>query len=96
MVGGLKTLRVKPGHEQEFELLFAELRGIMKSEEPGCRLYSLLRSRTDPRAYIVHEQYDSQVALDRHEKSEHGARFFPRIRGLLEAITVEYYDCVVE
>ncbi len=96
MVGGLKVVWVKAGREREFETLFAELRKIMKSAEPGCRLYSLLRSRTDPRSYIVHEQYDSQAALDLHEKSDHGAEYFPRIRAVLESITVEYFDGVVE
>lgn len=96
MVGGLKIVHVRAGHEQEFERLFAELRGLMRVAEPGCRLYSLLRSRTDPRSYIVHEQYDSQADLDAHEKSEHGASYFPRIRALLESITVEYFDGMVE
>ena len=84
MVGGLKSIRVREGCEQEFERLFAELRGIMQSAEPGCRLYSLLRSRTSPRDYIVQEQYESQAALASHESSEHGARYFPRIRALLD------------
>jgi quinol monooxygenase YgiN len=96
VVGGLKSIRVKEGCEQEFERLFAELRGIMQSAEPGCRLYSLLRSRTSPRDYIVHEQYESQAALASHESSAHGAEYFPRIRAILESIEVEYFDGVVD
>lgn len=96
MVGGLKIIRVKEGCEQEFEHLFAELRGIMQAAEPGCRLYSLLRSRRSPQEYIVHEQYESQAALASHESSEHGASYFPRIREILESIQVEYFDGVVE
>lgn len=95
MVGGLKVLTVAPGHEHEFETLFAELRNEIRVHEPGCLLYSLLKSRKNPRAYIVHEQYVDQAALDTHQKSPHGARYFPKIRAILEHIEVEYFDGVV-
>jgi quinol monooxygenase YgiN len=96
MVGGLKNVVVKPGYEQEFETMFAELRQAMHEHEPGCLLYSLLKSRTNPRAYFVHEQYRDQAALDAHQKSPHGQAFFPKMRAILESITVEYFDGVVE
>jgi quinol monooxygenase YgiN len=96
MIGGLKIIQVKSGHEAEFEGLFAELREQMRLHEPGCLLYSLLRSRKKQGAYIVHEQYRDQAALDAHEKAPHGAIYFPKIRGLLESITVEYYDSAVD
>ncbi len=96
MVGGLKHVRVKVGHEAEFEAMFGELRAAMRKAEPGCLLYSLLKSRTDPRAYIVHEQYRDAAALEAHQASPHGAVYFPKMRGVLESITVEYFDGVVE
>ncbi len=96
MVGGLKTILVKPGHETEFETLFAELRQIMRKNEPSCLLYSLLKSRSNPRAYIVQEQYRDQAALTAHETSAHGKIYFPKIRDVLESITVEYFDGVVQ
>jgi quinol monooxygenase YgiN len=92
MVGGLKIILVKPGHEQEFESLFRELRAQVRDHEPDCLLYSLLRSRTDPRSYIVQEQYRDQAALDAHQSSSHGKIYFPRTRAILESITVEYFD----
>jgi quinol monooxygenase YgiN len=95
MVGGLKLVLVKPGHEVEFEAMFAELRQIMREKEPGCLLYSLLKSRTNPRSYIVHEQYRDQLALDTHQASPHGKVYFPKMRAILETITVEYFDGVV-
>jgi len=95
IIGGLKVILVKPGHEQEFETLFSELRAIMRQEEPGCLLYSLLKSKTNPRSYIVHEQYRDQAALAAHETSSHGEIYFPKIRAILENITVEYFDVVV-
>jgi quinol monooxygenase YgiN len=96
MVGGLKTLRVIAGQEAAFEALFSGLREEMRETEPGCLVYALLRSGSDPRAYIVHEQYADQAALDAHEASAHGAEYFSKIRALLESITVEYYDGMVD
>ncbi|WP_254508407.1 putative quinol monooxygenase [Anatilimnocola floriformis] len=96
MIGGLKVISVKEGEQHEFERLFAELREVMRTAEPGCLLYSLLRSRRDDRCYIVHEQYSDAAALAAHESSAHGAKYFPQIRALLESITVEYFDSVVE
>jgi quinol monooxygenase YgiN len=96
MVGGLKIVQVKAEHVAEFERLFAELRAEMHKHEPGCLLYSLLKSRTKPGAYIVHEQYRDQAALDAHQKSAHGARYFPQMRAIIEKIEVEYFDRVVD
>lgn len=95
MVGGLKTVQVRIGHEAEFERLFAELREIMRTQEPGCIIYSLLRSRTTKGAYIVHEQYRDQAALDAHQKTSYGAIYFPKMREIIENISVEYFDGLV-
>ncbi len=92
MIGGLKVLTVTPGYERKFETLFAELRNEMRIHEPGCLLYSLLKSRKNHRAYIVHEQYVDLATLDAHQKSPHGDRYFPKIRAILEHIEVEYFD----
>jgi len=96
MVGGLKIVRVKQGHEAEFESLFRQLRVEMRKAEPGCIIYSLLKSRTNPLDYIVHEQYRDHAALDAHQSSPHGKVMFPKMRAILESITVEYFDGVVE
>jgi quinol monooxygenase YgiN len=44
----------------------------------------------------VQEQYRDQAALDCHQKSAHGARYFPLMRAIIEKIAVEYYDWVVD
>ena len=74
MVGWVKVLRVKAGCEQEFERLFGQLREEMRAADPGCLLYSLLRSRKDSRDYVVHEQYADQAALDAHAEPSWGRR----------------------
>ncbi len=96
MVGGLKIILVKPGFEEEFEALFGELRMKMREQEPNCLLYSLLKSRANPRRYIVQEQYRDASTLAAHESSAYGKSYFPKIRAILESITVEYFDSVVD
>lgn len=68
----------------------------MHKHEPGCLLYSLLKSRAKPGAYIVHEQYRDQMALDAHQNSAHGTLFFPKLRAIIEKIDVEYFDGIVD
>jgi quinol monooxygenase YgiN len=94
-VGGLKTITVLDGHQQKFETLFGELRAAIAAQEPGCLLYSLLKSATNPRAYIVQEQYRDRASLKEHEQSEHGRHYFPKIRAILESISVEYFEVIV-
>jgi len=96
MVGGLKTVQVAAERVAEFERLFAELRAEMHKHEPGCLLYSLLKSRARPGAYIVHEQYREQAALDAHQASAHGAKYFPLMRAIIVKIDVEYFDGVID
>jgi quinol monooxygenase YgiN len=94
-IGGLKTILVKEGHEQEFETLFREMRDAIRDGEPDCVYYSLLKSRKNARAYIVEEQYRDQAAFDAHQSSPYGKIYFPKIRGILEKIEVEYFDVLV-
>ena len=96
MIAGLKIILVKPGHEQEFETLFGELRSAMLEHEPDCLLYSLLKSRTNAQSYVVHEQYRDHEALSAHQEAPHGKAYFPKIRAILEKIEVEYFDIIVE
>ncbi len=94
MVGGLKTIVVKEGHEQEFEALFGALRAEIAAHEPGCVYYCLLRSRTNPQACIVEEQYQDEAAWEAHQFSAYGKTYFPKMRAIID-ITVEYFDVVV-
>jgi len=94
-IGGLKNIVVKEGHEQEFERLFGELRAAIRDGEPDCLYYSLLRSRTNSRAYFVEEQSRDQAAFDTHQSSPYGKTYFPAIRAVLESIQVEYFDVIV-
>ncbi len=95
IIGGLKRVIVKQGKENEFESLFSDLVSRVLEHDKGCNNYDLYKSEL-PRNYLVMEQYENKDALQRHQKSEHGKYYFPKIRELLEKIEVTYYECSVQ
>lgn len=92
MVGSLRIVRVRPGEERRFEQLFAELCAALHRHEPGCVIYSLLRSRLHPGSYIVHEQYADSAALAEHQHSPLVIRYAEQMRALQASVEVEYFD----
>ena len=86
------TYIMKPGHEQDAIALFRQLTGPTRAE-PGCRMYVVHQSTTDPRKFFLYEQYDDQAALDAHRASAHFEQYakgglFP----LIESRTPEIYQ----
>ncbi|HZR38109.1 MAG TPA: putative quinol monooxygenase [Nevskia sp.] len=94
MVGNLRIVRVRPGEEQRFEQLFGGLREELRRHEPGCLIYSLLRSRLHPGSYVIHEQYADPAALSQHQHSPAVAQYIERMRELQDRVEVEYFDPV--
>jgi quinol monooxygenase YgiN len=90
VIGDLKHVIVKEGKESEFESLFRELTTKAKAYDKGVNYYDLYKSE-QPRTYLVMSQYENRDALQRHQKSEHGKYYFPKIRELLESIEVSYH-----
>ena len=79
------TYIIKAGHEGEAVELFGELTGTTRAE-PGCRMYQVHRSTSDPRRFFLYEQYDDQAALDAHRAAPHFEQYakgelFPIIEG---------------
>jgi len=64
------TYVIKAGHEGEALGLFAPLAEATR-KEPGCRMYVVHRSTTEPRRFFLYEQYDDQAALDAHRAAPH-------------------------
>lgn len=79
------TYVIKPGREEEAAELFRPLTRETRLE-PGCRMYQVHRSTTDPRRFFLYEQYDDQAALDAHRASPHFARYVAGDGGLLSII----------
>ena len=93
IVGGLKSVTVIEGKENEFESLFRELAAKVRDHDKEC--YDLYKSE-QPRTYLVMEQYENKNALQKHQNSDHGKYYFPKIRELLENIEVNYFKCTTQ
>ena len=92
IVGGIKSVTVMEGKTNEFESLFRELAVKVREHDNECNYYDLYKSE-QPRTYLVMEQYENKDALQKHQKSDHGKYYFPKIRKLLENIEVNYFEC---
>lgn len=94
MIGGIKQVKVILGCEMQFERLFNELKQIVRAEESGNLYYDLYQVPNQMGHYRVMERYIDQAALDAHQHSTHGKEYFPKIRAILESITVDYFESV--
>ncbi len=92
IVGGLKSVTVLEGKENEFESLFTELAAKVGDQDKKCNYYDLYKSKQQ-RTYLVMEQYENRNALQNHQKSDYGKYYFSKIRELLENIDVNYFEC---
>ena len=86
------TYTVRPGTESEAA---EHLRSLIAPSraEPGCRMYVVHRSTTEPRKFFLYEQYDDQAALDAHRAAPH---FLEHARDglfrIIESRTPEIYE----
>ncbi|MEW4570601.1 putative quinol monooxygenase [Tautonia sp. JC769] len=86
------TYVVKEGREQDAIAFFRDLIPATRAE-PGCRMYLVHRSTTDPRRFFLYEQYDDQAALDAHRAAPHFAQYVANgLIPLLESRTPELYE----
>ena len=64
------TYVLQPDHDDEAVDRLLRLTEATR-QEPGCRMYQVHRSPTDPLRFFLYEQYDDQAALDAHRASPH-------------------------
>ena len=95
MIGLVVKFKLKDGMGPEFEQVFARLAAGVKSE-PGCKLYKLGKSRTDPNAYTAMEIYTDQAAIDAHRATPHMAANLDAFRACLgsEPPQFEFVDLI--
>lgn len=90
------TYVLKAGRENDAAALFRLLIPATRAE-PGCRMYLVHRSTTDPRRFFLYEQYDDMAALDAHRNSPHFAEYVTGgLLGMLESRLPELYTPVEE
>jgi quinol monooxygenase YgiN len=81
------TWMAKAGHEAEVEAVFAKLTEASR-KEPGCVMYQVHRHKTEPRRFLVYEQYQDDAALEAHRASphflQHAKRELPKLGERIE------------
>ena len=85
------TYLVQEGRDEEAIELFKPLAEQTRTE-PGCKMYTVHRSISEPRRFFLYEQYVDQAALDAHRAAPHFEKYakgglFP----ILESRTPEIY-----
>jgi quinol monooxygenase YgiN len=64
------TWMAKVGREAEVEAVFSRLTEESR-KEPGCVMYLVHRHKTEPRRFLVYEQYKDDAALEAHRAAPH-------------------------
>lgn len=94
-IGIVVRLKTNPGKGPDFEAAFAVQAAGVRANEPGNKLYQLVRSRTDADSYVVMEIYDNDAALEAHRHAPHMVENRPRMAGLVAPGTsIEIFDAV--
>ena len=95
MVCVLATLKVKEEKISEFEELFIELTGQVRSNEEGNIFYQIAKDREQENTYVVLEHYNDQDSVDAHGKSDHFRAVGAKIGACLDgAPIIKYLDSV--
>lgn len=67
------TYRIKEGHEEEALGHMLEAQALSRSE-PGMLSYQVHRSTTDPRLFLLFEQYQDEDAVKAHTRTDYFKR----------------------
>lgn len=70
MVVLVVTWMAKVGREAEMAAVFSKLTEESRNE-PGCVMYVAHRHKTEPRRFLVYEQYKDDAALEAHRATPH-------------------------
>ncbi|UFS77523.1 antibiotic biosynthesis monooxygenase [Tardiphaga sp. 37S4] len=95
MIGIRVELTIAPGNTDAFEHALAVRAAAVRANEPGNRLYELLKSRTLADSYTLIEIYEDEAALAAHRTSSHMAANRPLTAALLSAPPVMHMFTVV-
>jgi quinol monooxygenase YgiN len=95
MISFIATLRIKPGHEAEFERLQRELSELTHAQEPDTIVYDILRSRDAPDTYVVYGRFRDEAAFQLHQTTPFHDRLVPPILATVSGeMDLKFYDWV--
>ena len=66
----IATIKVKPGHEADFEALARRLVTAVNTNERGCLLYTLNKGE-DPHSFVFMERYVDEGAVKAHRGTDY-------------------------
>lgn len=82
MIAVVARFSAQAGKEQELEQIAAELADQVRSNEPGCALYTLCKGQ-EAGVYVMIERYVDQAAFEAHAGSAHFREAFPKLGACL-------------
>jgi quinol monooxygenase YgiN len=92
-------LRAAKGKGDALAALLTEQAAVVRSAEPGCIVYRVHRSTTDPESFLFYETYADDAAFELHRKAPHLAQYRQRreAEGLMDgAVVVEVFRSFTE
>jgi quinol monooxygenase YgiN len=72
------TIRAAVGKGDALAALLSEQAAAVRAAEPGCIVYRVHRSTTDPEYFMFYETYADDAAFDAHRNAPHLAAFRQR------------------
>jgi quinol monooxygenase YgiN len=84
--------RAKEGKEETIAQALQKMAPLSR-QEPGCLLYVVHRSPTNPRTFFLYEQYNDENGYQAHLKTSHFEQY-GRLEGIpnLESREREFYE----
>ena len=83
---------IQPGREEEAAALFRKMTGPTRAE-PGNVMYLAHRSTTEPRKFLLYEQYTDMTALEAHRATPHFQEYIANgVFNIMESRTPEFYE----
>lgn len=71
-------LKAAPGKGDALQALLVEQAAVVRAAEPGCLVYRVHRSTTDPEVFLFYEAYVDDAAFDAHRSAPHLAAYRQR------------------
>ena len=91
----IARLKVKPGHEAEFEKLQRELSMLTHEQEPDTYVYDVIRHRTEPGVYVVYARFKDEASFQLHQTTPFHDRLVPPIVATLARdMDLQFFDWV--
>src|SRR5262245_5739247 len=87
----IAELQAKPGKEAELRAIFTTLAEKSRTNEPGCKNYTLLEVLSEPGHFYSFEAWVDRAALDGHMTSPHVKEALPKLGDIISKPPVQIF-----